>query len=222
MATHAMGRKQAAADFDRTQAETVKLQAEATKMLIEIDESRAAAVRNIADARSFQAEQAAASVIFDSRKGFDPFDFRTDAWEGAEGRLGFEDEKILSLHRDNVDGRFVVWLRAYTVDGDRSEIIPPKRTTDARRRLHVHREVRAIGGDHTLLLRLKAPTAPPGEYLARWRQPITSDAWVPIDAFFEYVATVDSAFRFDDRSVSHAPSYVQIRNLILTEKTSGA
>jgi len=222
LATHALGRKQAAADYERTRAETAKLQAEATKMLIEIDETRASAVKNIADARSYQTEDAAASIIYDSRNGFSAFDFHTDAWEGSEGHIAFEDEHILSLHRENVGGRYVVWLQKYTVNGETSKVIPPKRTSDARRRLHVHCEVRALGGDHTLLLRLKASGAPPGEYLAEWRQRITSDAWVPIDAYLEYVATLDCAFRFDDRSVSHVPSYLQIRNLVLTEKTSNA
>jgi hypothetical protein len=44
-----------------------------------------------------------------------------------------------------------------------------------------------------------------------------SDAWIAVDEHFEVAMTAEARIRFVDRSVSAAPSSVQIRDLVVSE-----
>jgi hypothetical protein len=59
--------------------------------------------------------------------------------------------------------------------------------------------------------------APQGEYLKQWRHRIDSGGWEDIDDNFDVAFSASCQFRIEDRSVSAAPSRLEIRRLVITE-----
>jgi hypothetical protein len=112
-----------------------------------------------------------------------------------------------------------IWVKRYVVDGNSVDVIPRRSSIPGTRKVRVECEARTMGGPQTLLLIIKGMGAPAGEYLGQQRQRLTSQAWVPIDAYFQFPVTQDCRLRFDDRSVDKAQSALQIRNLVVTERT---
>lgn len=155
------------------------------------------------------------STLYDLKTG-DPFDFDPQAVEGAAGKVSV-DGGVLSIERGNTQGRYFVWLRHYDYEGRRLSAMPKSAAGDAERKLHLACEARALGGEHTLVFVWKAKAAPPGQYLAEWRERITRKEWMPINAYFRVTSSEDASLRLIDRSVSN-PSTLEIRNLRLMQR----
>jgi hypothetical protein len=84
-------------------------------------------------------------------------------------------------------------------------------------------KLQATSADHTVVLVLKQLSAPQGEWLEQRRHRLEGNAWTPIDESFRVPVPGNARFRFQDRSVSAAPSSLQIRDLVVTEyDTPGA
>ena len=86
--------------------------------------------------------------------------------------------------------------------------------------MRVSCEIKAVGGEHTILFIIKGEKVPLGEHMATKRERITQDEWMPIEAYFQVSPGQNCFFRIDDRSVSKPGSSVQIRNLVLAERKS--
>jgi hypothetical protein len=208
----------------KTAAETAKLTAEAEKTRLETAEigSRAANAESMARL-AYQTSPARQSIaLYDSRSGgFSLFDFETELWEPAAGELSLvstqeASDDILVIVRHNTDGTFVAWLNRYGyIDGP--TVIPVGDAAGVKRRFRVRCQVRAYGAEHTLLLTLKMTGAPIGDYLGQRRHRITPGVWTDIDDHFDLSFSANCRLRLEDRSVSAAPSRLEIRNFIVTE-----
>ena len=204
--------EKAAADAEKSRAEAEKLRAEAEEIRDR--------VRNTAASMAFSADEDRILTVFDSRaRGFSRFDVESASWDDAEGDVALaafeKTDDTLVLRRANQRGTFVLWLRRYGYQGIVNAI--PVDSTQTVRRLRVRCKLRAVDGQHTVVVTLKELAAPQGQYLDTRRHRLVSDIWVAVDEHFEVAMTGDARLRFQDRSVSVAPSSVQIRDLIVTE-----
>jgi len=160
-------------------------------------------------------------TLYDSRNGFKLRDFTTNPWGDAQGKLALSSSSdvandVLTIERDNTGGTFVVLIGSYDYKG-RPKVVPVGDPADARRQFRVRFEVRAREAEHTLLVTLKMEGAPQGEYLKQWRHRINPGGWEDIDDNFDVSFSADCQFRIEDRSVSAAPSRLEIRRLVITE-----
>jgi hypothetical protein len=94
--------------------------------------------------------------------------------------------------------------------------MPRSSTAAASRKLSAKFKARVVGGPHELVVRLKAEDETP-ERIGRAVATITSEAWVPVEAFFQISPTRDFRLRFEDRGVANAPSTLQIRDFVFAE-----
>jgi hypothetical protein len=208
----------------KTAAETAKLIAETDKIRRETAEidSKAANAESMARL-AYQTPPSRQSVtLYDSRSGgFSLFDFETGLWQHAAGelRLASSEETsddILVIVRPNKEGKFVAWLNKYGyIDGP--TMIPVGDAAGVKRRFRVRCQVRASGAEHTLLFTLKMTGAPMGEYLDQRRHRITPGVWTDMDDHFDASFSANCRLRLEDRSVSAAPSRLEIRNFVVTE-----
>jgi hypothetical protein len=161
-------------------------------------------------------------ALYDSSSGgFSLSDFETNLWEPAAGELSLDSSEearndILVIARDNTEGTFVAWLCKYGYLNGRT-VIPVGDPASAGRRFRVRCQVRAREAEHTLLLTFKMDGAPMRQYLGQRRHRITPDIWTDIDDYFEQSFLANCRLRFEDRSVSAAPSRLEIRNFVVTE-----
>lgn len=201
------------------------IEAQTDKTKIETDQIRADLERNTANLSNqleYRLSQSQARVLYDGRQSMDGFDFQFEPVESADGDLTVRgqgaDAPYLALRRTNTSGRVMIRLQSYFINGDRASVIPSGQDPGPSRRLRVQGEARVVGGAHTLLVRVKGDGDPPGAYLGEKRERLTSDAWHEFDAFFEVPADRDCGIRFDDRSVSAAPSTLEIRKIVVSER----
>jgi hypothetical protein len=170
-----------------------------------------------------------ASLIYDGRNGYSLFDFKMAAWDfkmaawdDASGELALDsspggEDDILVVARNNTARSLHVSLKSYSYR-ETSEVIPVAGAPGIERYFRVQCQLRTHRAEQTLLIRLKMEGDPAGHYLDERRHRITPGAWVDIDDYFEVTPTANFALRFDDRSVSAAPSRLEIRGLTVTER----
>jgi hypothetical protein len=186
---------------------------------LEIEQMRS----NMQAVVSYQRANLDVTTIYDGRQGFSGFDFVANPWAGAEGRIVLLDDDlkdgILSLERTNAEGTMRLELKCYQINGSTATMLPPGQP-GATRKLRAELEARTLGAEHTILLVIKDPKSGRGEHLGEWRERLVSENWTSIEAYFEFTAAGAALFRIDDRSVSHAPSSLQVRRLVLAEKRS--
>jgi len=151
----------------------------------------------------------------------DSFDFRVVSVDKAEGELEVKDG-VLSIRRGSGLGTWQMWLESYQYEGRVQKVLPRNERISGDRKLRVSGEVKAVGGEHTILLIIKAEKTPLGVHLAEKRLRVTSNEWMPIDTYFRLPPNLSCHLRIDDRSVSAPGSSLQIRNLVVAERTSSA
>jgi len=150
----------------------------------------------------------------------DGYDFRLVNAENAAGDFELNDG-ILSIRRQNTVGTMQLWLESYKYPH-----LPPSpkllknQDISGDRKLRMSCEVKAEGGEHTLLFVFKGENDPLGVHLAERRARVTHNEWTPVEAYFWISPAKNCHFRIDDRSVTAAGSVVQIRKLILAERVS--
>jgi hypothetical protein len=244
-------RRRTAAEADKAEATKAKAEAEraiqeGAKLAAEADEIHARLTRTATEAEELRAENeqirsrvanAEASIayeradprlltVYDStRNGFSLFDFTMVTYDEAQGELKVfktdtPDDTLLLL-RPTTAGKVYIWLATYDYAGAPG-VIPVGNAAGVRRKLRVQCEARALSAAHTFLLVLKAVNAPAGEYLDVRRERIETEQWVPIDVVFSVAVATDFRLRIEDRSVSAAPSRLEIRNLKVTERDAPA
>lgn len=214
---------------NKTEAEIRKLNAEAEKNLAE-------ARKTVFDVESVSANvnllpnSVSERTIYDGTKRYDPFDFRGvegQFYSEAEkkhvgprglGSLSIEEGGVLNIRRENTEGRFEIWLLQYSYDGLEHSFIPKNELISGQRKLRVSCQAKVVGGEHSVRFVLKDHTT--GLWLINEKVRVTRDSWTPINLYFRVSPTVDSILRIDDEDVSQAPSSLQIRNLILAERSS--
>jgi hypothetical protein len=215
---------------NKTAAEIEKLKAETEKIRLDISRS----VDSISAAVDYKLADIKERVIYDSRDtnrdiGFEFRHFGDYNWVMSndkaerisgkgEGALDFTGEGILDLKRTNTEGRYEIWLQHYLFDGVVMKHIPKSNTISGQRILRVSCEVRVIDGEHTLRFMLKDENS--FGWLAHEVRRVTSTMWIPFKVYLQVSPTEECQLRIDDENVSHAPSNIQIRNLVVAEKVS--
>jgi|SRR5215472_14040666 len=207
----------------KTQAETVKLKAETEQIRRETADigSKAANAESMARLAYQTSSIRKEITLYDSRSGgFRRFDFEPDSRDGAAAELTVAseegDDDVLVIFRPNKSGTFVAWLNKYGyVDGP--AMIPVGDAAGVKRRFRVRCRVRAREAEHTFLLTLKMAGAPMGEYLGQRRHRISPGVWTDIDDYFDPSLSANCRLRLEDRSVSAAPSRLEIRDFVVTE-----
>jgi hypothetical protein len=149
---------------------------------------------------------ATTEVVFDGRHRFDIGAWSVEEWDRAEGEVG-ANGNVLGIDRRNTDGKFVLWL-----DGD----ITMDEGGGERVRLRVQYEARALRGEHTLVLVFREADAQVGQHVWDVRKRVRGNRWQTIDAKRDVVLHGECRVRIEDRSVSAAPSTVEIRGLRIT------
>ena len=214
LTNHLFTKQKTAAEIDKLQAEAELTRAQAKQLTDNLN--------NLSDKVGYKLPEIAPAnetVLYRSEAS-DNFDFRLAKVDNAEGEVEVK-EGILSIRRTNTAGTLQVWLESYEYPGK-----PPQRMLEkdedisGDRKLRVSCEVKAVGGEHTILFILKGEGDPNGVHMAEKRQRITSNEWTPLEAYFRVSPAKNCRLRIDDRSVSASGSSVQIRKLVLAERTA--
>ena len=131
---------------------------------------------------------------------------------------GSDGSPTIVLERSNTEGELHALLMQYTLDGGIADHVVGAGGPSEMRFLRVRCQVRAVGADHTLLLRVVARQSEGGERLGRYRVRLTPEEWRDVDAYFSVEAARSCRIQLDDRSVTAAPSHVEIRGLVVAQR----
>lgn len=215
-------RGKTAAEITKLEAETERTRAETQRMILELE--------NLAASVNYKLEEAAERILYDSRKEWDQHHFQSvegqffdgSQWKHAgpvgKGKLFVEEGGILNISRDNAEGRFEVWLRHYRYDNEALTLVPKNELIAGKRKLRVSCEAKAIDAKHGLRFVLKDDNTK--DWLANEKVEVNRNEWNLINLFFQIEPSADFLLRIDDEVFSAAPSSIQIRNLIIAEKTN--
>lgn len=210
---HLLTKKKTAAEIEKLQAEAELTRAQARQITDNLN--------NLSDKLSYKLPDSAQNgedVLYISDKS-DLFDFRLAKVENAQGELTVKNG-VLDLFRSNVIGRVQMWLENYSYSGKRHlRMLPKDESITGDRKLRISCEVKALGGEHTLLFLIKGENAPPNVHMAEKRYRVTGNEWAQVDIYFRVSPGENCHFRIDDRSVSAPNSSVQIRKLIFAQRT---
>lgn len=212
--------------YKKTKAEVKKLEAEAKEINLRIDN-----VSRISASIGFKSSETAERVVYDSNRedigyGF-PKGYGDYVWKRIDGKdtriggramgsLTVEDGKVLIINRENTEGRFQAWLEQYNYEGETIDRIP-REPTLSQRIFRLSLEARALGGSHKLKFVFK--NEEDNTWPASSEIKITEEVWTKFDLYFPVSPMEKCRLRIDDVNVTKAPSRVQIRNIVLTEKS---
>jgi cell division protein FtsB len=209
---HLFTKRKTAAEIEKLQAEAELTRAQAKQLTDNVN--------NLSDKVGYklpEIAQASEAILYTSETS-DTFDFRLVKVGGGDGEVEVK-EGILYIRRTNTEGGLQIWLESYKYPGK-----PPQRVLEKSedisgdRKLRISCEVKAVAGEHTIVFTLKGEGDPDGVHMADKRQRVTSNEWMPLEAYFRVSPAKTCRFRIDDRSVSMAGSSVQIRKLVLAER----
>jgi hypothetical protein len=155
-------------------------------------------------------DSASTDTIFDGRSQFDLGAWSIGRWEDAGGDAAVGSD-VLGIERTNTNGRFVLELDAVIEKPAGGEQVT----------LQVAGQARAQGGDHTLVLVFKEMDTPFGEHVWDARSRVVPARWQTIDGAQEVVLHRDCRVRIENRSVSSAPSRLELRDLVVTVRRFG-
>jgi hypothetical protein len=214
VANHLLTKRKTAAEIEKLKAEAELTRAQAqqiTNNLTNLSDKVGYKLSDVADVNE--------AILYSSERS-DTFDFRLAKIDSAEGELEVK-AGILSITRSNSAGTLQIWLESYDYLGvAHRRLLPKNESISGDRKLRASCEIKAIGGEHTILFLIKGEKDPGGLHMAEKRQRITSDEWLAVDAYFRVSPGRDCHFRIDDRSVSAPGSSLQIRKLVLAERIS--
>jgi hypothetical protein len=211
---HLFTKKKTKAEIEKLQAEAELTRAQAKQLTDNLN--------NLSDKVGYKLPEStpANEAILYTSETSDSFDFRLVKVDNADGEVEVK-EGVLCIRRTNTAGTLQVWLESYKYPGK-----PPQRMLEKNedisgdRKLRMSCEIKAVAGDHTIVFILKGDGDPNGVHMAEKRQRITSNEWTPLEGYFRVSPAKNCRLRIDDRSVSVAGSSVQIRRLVLAERTS--
>jgi hypothetical protein len=169
-------------------------------------------------------------IIYDSNKipvGLAFMGFESVIYEEGQpkskkalGELKLESNNVLSIERNNTEGRFSIRLMSYLYEGIEQEYIPKIYGMRVKRRLKVTCEAIVTGAEHWIHFVFKTNDKRAGKktWLSTQKERITDDRnWTHIERYFFVQPEFDCYLRIDDRDVTDAPSSIQIRNIVLSE-----
>jgi len=212
LSNHILTRKKTAAEIEKLQAEASLSRAQAQQITDNLT--------NLSDKVGYKLPDVTEDreLTLYSSTNSDNFDFRLAKIDKADGELQVKDG-LLSLRRANNLGTLQIWLESYRSGKDNQRTLAKNENISGDRKLRAACEVKAVGAEHTLLFILKGENTPSGVHMGEKRQRITSNEWTPMEAYFRVSPGQNCHFRIDDRSVSASSSTLQIRNLVLAERT---
>lgn len=212
----------------KTEAETKKLEAEAEKVRVETQKLRTEMQRIASTVQevSYRLSEGKETVIYDGTRHCDGADF------GGQGERFFGEPKekpkgagilrienaILNIQRTNTGGRFRTTLLSYMYGGTVRDYIPKNDLLAGKRLLKLRCEVKTVGGSHTTVFVVKRRSD--GNWLANHEQTFNQNEWVQVEAYLRIPPNEDCYLIVDDQNVAHANSSLQLRNLIIAERTS--
>lgn len=209
---HLFTKRKTAAEIEKLQAEAELTRAQAKQLTENLN--------NLSDKVGYklpEATQANETILYTSDVS-DSFDFRVAKIDNADGEVDVK-EGIIYIRRANTQGTLQVWLDSYKYPGTPPQrILLKNEDISGDRKLRVSCEIKAVGGEHTLLFILKGENDPNGLHMAEKRHRVTNNEWTRLEAYFRVSAAKNCHLRIDDRSVSAAGSSVQIRKLVLAER----
>ena len=219
--TYVLSKKRTDAEISNMKAQADKARAETDKILAEL--------KNVSATVSYTLADAAEQILVGGTSSLDGFDVKGadgQIWTGTgkdskpispkgEGQLMFE-EGALNVKRTNTFGRFELLFQRYRYKGNEYALIPKDDLISGKRRLLASCEAKAVGGEHSLRFVVRDPST--GHRLAQDSVRVTTNNWMPYQVFLSADASVDSQFRIDDEEVSHAPSSIQIRKVVLAQR----
>lgn len=224
--TYFITKKKTMAEVKKTNAEVKKLEAEAEEIRLRIT-----SVSNFTGTLGFAASNTKEQVIYDSTKESIGYGFPNGQGEyiwkridgkdvsvsgKGEGSLKIEDEgKILTIKRDNTDGRFETWLTQYNYGGIATKYIP-REPNITRRVFRLRFDARAVDAKFKLRFIFKNEETDTWPAVADLE--ITEENWSQFELYFPLAPTEKCRLRIDNVEVSKVPSYFQLRNIILVEK----
>jgi hypothetical protein len=161
-------------------------------------------------------------TLYDSRRsGFSKSDFHLSCFGEAKGRLESVTQEArndtLVIYRENKNDTIVAWLKKYDYIGG-STVIPVGDAWGMGREFRVRCKVQAHAAEHTFKLMLKLVRATEGHYMGVKDFRIIPGAWTHINILFDEQLTADCELRLEDCEVSEAPTRLEIRDLIVTER----
>lgn len=210
---HLFMRKRTAAEIDKLKAEAELTRAQAKQLTDSLD--------NLTDKVGYKLPELAQNneTILYTSEASDTFDFRVVKVDNAEGGVEVKDG-IISIRRTNTSGTLQVWLESYRQPaGSTQRTLLKNENISGDRKLRVSCDVKAVAGEHTILFIIKGEDDPMGVHMAEKRQRVSSNEWTTLEAYFRVSPAKNCRFRMDDRSVSAAGSSLQMRRLILAERT---
>lgn len=218
---HLLARNKTAAEIDKLRAETDKIRAETTKLTGEVEGLTATV--------NYQLAAAGEQTLYDSSIGINLHDFNTvegRSWNAQEGRttgakgtgaLSILDDNVLNIQRTNTEGRYEVWLDRYTYDGKERTVIPVNEMIAGNRKLRVSFEAKAVDAIHHLDVVLKDARTGATPHLKSVI--VNRNEWAPFNLYFQVSPRIDLLLRLYDTRVTRAPSSLQIKNLVVAERT---
>jgi hypothetical protein len=213
--------------YKKTRAEVKKLEAEAKEINLRIDN-----VSNISASVGFKSSDTTERMVFDSTvegigfgfpKGFEDYVWTNidgkDVRVGgrAKGSVTIEGGQVLTINRENTEGRFQLWLERYNYNGTVVQSVP-KESSLSQRIFRLILEARVVGGDHTLRFVFKNEQE--NKWYASRKITVTEEVWGRYELYFPVTPEGKCRLRLDDIDVTRAPSRIQIRNVVLTEKNA--
>lgn len=211
---HLFTKKKTAAEIEKLQAEAELTRAQAKQLTDNLN--------NLSDKVGYKLSETtrADETILYTSETSDSFDFRVVKVENADGEVEVK-EGILYIRRTNTAGTLQVWLDSYKNPGKSPErMLLKDEYISGDRKLRVSSEIKSVAGEHTILFILKGEGDPVGVHMAEKRYRVTSNEWTPLEAYFRVSPTSNCRLRIDDHSVSAVGSSVQIRKLVLAERTA--
>jgi hypothetical protein len=154
-------------------------------------------------------ESASTDVVFDGRGHFDLGAWSVQQWDDAGGNADGGD--LLGIERTNTSGRLVLELEAAAARPRGGERVM----------LQVAGQTRVQDGEHTLVVVFKEADSGYGEHLWDARRRVLPGRWQAIDDEQEVVLHRDCRVRIEDRSVSSAPSRLELRDLVISVRRFG-
>ncbi|GJH30232.1 DUF874 family protein [Caballeronia novacaledonica] len=220
-------------DTEKTKAEMEKVKAETEKTKAEMEKMKAETEKTKLEMQALTttvSDLAVASerTLFDGTETSD-YGFTVRGSPGfiwgkdgkpasarGEGELVIEDG-MMNVKRTNTDGRFELWFEHYSVgENNNSTVIPKNELMSGDRKLRVSCEAKAAGAKHTLRFLIRNPWT--GDRLFSDTRKVEGNEWKKLEVYLKFDPAQDVIFRMDDEGVSAAPSSVQIRKVVITER----
>lgn len=204
-------------EIEKLKAETEKIKAE-TIAIIEDDN------KNLVNSIKYESSNKQEVVLYES-SGISEFDVKFNQTkcyannapygEQASGELAIKGG-VISISRNNKDGRLELVLRKYIIDGIEHTFIPNNPLLTGERKIHLKFSAKSTSGRQNI--RAVAKDNKENKWLAQVTKRIESNEWFEMNAYFRIPANRDAFIRIDNENVDVAPTSYQIKDIRLTER----